>query len=114
MADTGHYNFALTDACVTACDLLEREFGLDDDRVGELMDRTHEMFRDYLGYASPQVESLITGAIEAGALGSKPNVRANSVLTFAAGHQDDVISAMRAANGTALPVEISEGVSVDG
>ena len=101
------------DICLDAHALMEKEYGLDDDRIGEMLDQSRETFRDYLGYEAPALEKLIAAARQAGALGCKLNLGANSFLAFAPGHEEDVIAAIRRAGGYAQEVAVAEGMSVD-
>ena len=52
-------HLAMRDLCRQAFELLESEYGIDDDRLVEMMDKQHDMLRDYLGYNVPEIEALI-------------------------------------------------------
>jgi len=103
----------LRDLCHEAQKMLEQEHGFDDDRIGEMFDRSRELFRDYLGCGSSQTNHLAEVALEAGALGCKLNIGSDGLLAFAPGCRDDVISAIRNAGGEAHEAVVSEGMSME-
>lgn len=96
-----------------AYELLEGEYGFDDDQFGELLDDQHEMLREYLGYHVPDVEKLIQAAAGAGAIGSKLLPNTNGFFTFAPGREDAVLAAIRSAGGQAQPTEVTDGMRIE-
>lgn len=99
------------DVCRQGRELLETDF-VDDDRLGELIDRHHAMLRDYAGRSSPQIERLIEVAKDVGALGCKVNGARGSITAFAPGKQEKVVSAIEKAGGKAYAVSTSDGMQM--
>ena len=101
------------DLCRQAFELLESEYAVDDDRLAEMVDKQHEMLRDYLGYNVPEIEALIPAAVSGGALGCKIILGTDSFLAFAPGREKDVISSVKKAGGEAYPVATADGMRVE-
>lgn len=101
------------DLCRDALQLLENEVGFDDDHIGELLDGSHEMLRDYLGYNEPRMERLIEAAVGGGALGCKVIPDVGGFICFAPSRESDVSSALREAGGEVHFAAISDGVRVE-
>jgi len=99
--------------CRTARALLDGPDEIDDDRLGEALDGTHEMLRDYLGFDEEGVESLIDAANEAGALGSKCIPGTSLFVAFAPGKEGEVVEAVRAAGGRAHSAAVAGGIRVE-
>lgn len=104
----------LRDLAFEANELLESEYGLDDDMLGEMLDRGHEMLRDHLGLCPPALEDLVRAAKEAGALGCKAVVGTDSFVAFGPGREDDIMGAVRKAGGDARPAPMSDGIRLEG
>jgi len=104
----------IRDHCRTARALLDAPDEIDDDRLGEALDGTHEMIRDYLGFNAERVQSLIDAANEAGALGSKCIPGTSFFVAFAPRKEEEVVEAVRAAGGLARSAAVTEeGIRVD-
>ena len=100
------------DLCARAYEMLRRKMGMDDDRLGEMLDDAHEMLRDYLGFGLPELEPLIDAAKEGGALGCKIVPDSASFIAFAPDCAEAAAKAVRKAGGKALIVPISPGMHV--
>lgn len=107
-------HLGIRDYCYEARELVDGEQGLDDDRLGEMLDGAHEMLRDYLGFDQPEIESLIQAAIGAGAIGCKLIPGTATFVAFAPGKDREVINAIVEAGGQARGGEVSDGMRVDG
>ena len=114
-ADAGvvYAHLAMRDLCRQAFELLESEYGIDDDRLAEMMDKQHEMLRDYLGYNVPEIEALIPVATGGGALGSKIVLGTNSFISVAPGREKEVISSLKQAGGDTVSVAVATGMRVE-
>jgi mevalonate kinase len=114
-ADAGvvYAHLAMRDLCRQAFELLESEYGIDDDRLVEMMDKQHEMLRDYLGYNVPEIEALIPVATGGGALGSKIVLGTNSFIAVAPGREKEVISSVKQADGDAVSVAVAPGMRAE-
>ena len=114
-ADAGlvYAHLAMRDLSRQAFELLESEYGIDDDRLVEMMDKQHELLRDYLGYNIPEIEALITAATGGGALGSKIVLGTNSFISVAPGREKEIISALKQAGGDAVPVAVATGMRAE-
>ena len=99
--------------CRTARALLDRPDEIDDDRLGEALDGTHEMLRDYLGRKAEEVERLIDAAKGAGALGCKLIPGTGMFVAFAPNLEEQVVAAVRKAGGEARRAEVSDGMRVE-
>ena len=96
-----------------AFELMESEYGIDDDRLAEMMDKQHELLRDYLGYNVSEIEALIPVAMGGGALGSKMVLGTNSFISVAPGREKEVISALKQAGGDAVSVAVATGMRAE-
>jgi mevalonate kinase len=114
-ADAGvvYAHLAMRNLCRQAFELLESEYGIDDDRLVEMMDKQHEMLRDYLGYNVPEIEALIPVATGGGALGSKIVLGTNSFIAVAPGREKEVISSVEKAGGEAVSVAVATGMRAE-
>jgi hypothetical protein len=114
-ADAGvvYAHLAMRDLCRQAFELLESEYGIDDDRLVEMMDKQHEMLRDYLGYNVPEIEALIPAATGGGALGNKIVLDTNSFIAVAPGREKEVISSVKQAGGDAVSVAVATGMRAE-
>jgi len=101
------------DVCSQACELVEGEYGFDDDAFGELLDDANEILADYFGFRFPQIDTLINAAKGAGALGCKIIPGGDGLVVFAPGHEEDVIAAVKPVGGTATAVAVSDGMHVE-
>ena len=113
VATLAYAHMVIRDHCRAAHALLENDAGFDDDRLGELIDGSHEMLRDYLGARCERVESLIEAAASAGALGCKAVPGTKCLVAFAPGHEDAVAEAIRKAGGEAHQADIGDGMRID-
>lgn len=114
-ADAGvvYAHLAMRDLCRQAFELLESEYGIDDDRLAEMMDKQHELLRDYLGYNVPEIEALITAATGGGALGSNIVLGTNSFISVAPGREKEIISSLKGAGGDAVSVAVATGMRAE-
>ncbi len=114
-ADAGvvYAHLAMRDLCRQAFELIESEYGIDDDRLAEMMDKQHEMLRDYLGYGVPEIEALISAATGAGALGSRVVPGTNSFIAVAPGREKEVISSVKQAGGHAISTAVATGMRAE-
>jgi galactokinase len=114
-ADAGvvYAHLAMRDLSRQAFELLESEYGIDDDRLAEMMDKQHELLRDYLGYNVPEIEALIRVATGGGALGSKMVLGTNSFISVAPGREKEVISSLKQAGGDAVSVAVATGMRAE-
>ena len=115
-ADAGgvvYAHVAMRDLCRQAFELLESEYGIDDDRLAEMMDKQHELLRDYLGYNVPEIEALIPVATGGGALGSRIVLGTNSFISVAPGREKEVISSLKQAGGDTVSVAVATGMRVE-
>ena len=101
------------DLCARAYEMIESEYGMDDDRFGEVLDDAHEMLRDYLGFHLPKLEVLMDAAKEAGALGCKIIPDRSSFVAFAPDREEAVKEAIRHAGGEACSAPVSRGMHVE-
>ena len=103
----------LRDLCSEVGELLESECGCDDDRLGEMLDRGHELLRDYLGFSTPPLEKLVQTGKLAGALGCKVIPGTGSFIAFAPGCEEDIVTAIKKARGDAHLAAVSDGIRVE-
>ena len=106
-------HLAMRDLCRQAFELLESEYGIDDDRLVEMMDKQHELLKDYLGYNVPEIEALIPVATGGGALGHKMVTGTNSFISVAPGREKEVIAAVKQAGGQAVSVAVATGMRAE-
>jgi hypothetical protein len=106
-------HLAMRDLCRQAFELLESEYGIDDDRLAEMMDKQHEMLRDYLGYNVPEIEALIPVATGGGAISSKIVLGTNSFIAVAPGREKEVISSVKQAGGAAVSAGVATGMRAE-
>jgi len=114
-ADAGvvYAHLAMRDLCRQAIESLESEYGIDDDRLAEMMDKQHEMLRDYLGYNVPEIEALIPVATGGGALGSRIALGTNSFISVAPGREKEVISSLKQSGGVAVSAAVATGMRAE-
>jgi hypothetical protein len=114
-ADAGvvYAHLAMRDLCRQAFELLESEYGIDDDHLAEMMDKQHEMLRDYLGYNVPEIEALIPVVTGGGAMGSKIVLGTNSFIAVAPGREKEIISFVKQAGGAAVSVAVATGMRAE-
>ena len=114
-ADAGvvYAHLAMRDLCRQAFESLESEYGIDDDRLAEMLDKQHEMLRDYLGYNVPEIEALLPVATGGGALGSRIVPGTNSFISVAPGRETEVISSLKQSGGDAIPVAVTTGMRAE-
>ncbi len=114
-ADAGlvYAHLEMRDLSRQAFELMESEYGIDDDRLAEMMDKQHELLRDYLGYNVSEIEALIPVAMGGGALGSKMVLGTNSFISVAPGREKEVISALKQAGGDAVSVAVATGMRAE-
>jgi hypothetical protein len=114
-ADAGivYAHLTMRDLSRQAFELLESEYGIDDDRLAEMMDKQHELLRDYLGYNVPEIEALIPVATGGGALGSKMVLGTNSFISVAPGREKEVVSSLKQAGGDAVSVAVAAGMRAE-
>jgi hypothetical protein len=114
-ADAGvlYAHLTMRDLCRQAFELLESEYGIDDDRLAEMLDKQHEMLRDYLGYRVPAIEALISAAAGGGALGSRIVPGTNSFISLAPGREKQVIASVKQAGGQAGCVALATGIRAE-
>lgn len=103
----------IRDHCRYGRTMLDGPDEIDDDRLGEALDGTHEMLRDYLGINEEEVERLIDAANVAGALGCKPVPGTGMFIAFAPGIEERIVAAVREAGGEAHGAVISDGMRVE-
>ena len=101
------------DTTEEACRLLTEEV-FDQDAFGEVLDIHHEMLRDHLGIAVPQIDRLIEMSRLAGALGGKLNVPGGCTATiYAPGRTQPVLAALREAGARPYVVTKTHGVAFE-
>ncbi|NOZ22184.1 MAG: hypothetical protein GXP25_13985 [Planctomycetes bacterium] len=87
----------------------------DQDAFGELLDTHHEMLRDHLGIAVPQIDRLIEVSKLAGALGGKLNLPDGRTATlYAPGRTQTVLAALREAGARPHVVIKAHGMTFEG
>ncbi len=101
------------DICKDACDLLEGEFGFEDDSLGEILDDAHRLLVDYLGFDDAVIAPLIDAAAGAGALGCKLDPVGGGFIAFSPGCDTEVVDAIRKAGGAAYPAAIADGMRAE-
>ena len=106
-------HLTMRDLCRQAFELIESEYGIDDDRLAEMMDKQHEMLRDYLGYAVPEIEALISAATGAGALGSRIVPGTNSCISVAPGREKELITSVKQSGGDAISTAVATGMRAE-
>jgi hypothetical protein len=114
-ADAGvmYAHLAMRDLCRQAFESLESEYGIDDDRLAEMMDKQHELLRDYLGYNVPEIEALIPVATGGGALGNRIALGTNSFISVAPGREKEVISSLKQSGGVAVSAAVATGMRAE-
>ena len=113
--DAGQTIYAMLvgrDLCREALKTLARNV-LDDDVLGELMDREHEMLRDHLKLSNERAEKARDVAKTAGALGCKIAAGGNNMLVFAPGREDAVGDALKKASLETYRVQESDGMRLE-
>ncbi|MEW6357517.1 MAG: hypothetical protein AB1696_14395 [Planctomycetota bacterium] len=102
------------DTTEKARDLLTQEV-FDQDAFGEMFDSQHEMLRDHLGLAVPQIDRLIEVGKLGGALGGRLNLPTGRTATiYAPGRTQPVLAALREAGARPCVVTKTHGVAFEG
>jgi len=82
--------------------------------LGDLLRDHHEILRDSLDRSTPKIERMIKAAYSAGAAGCKINGSGGggTMLAYALGKVDEVVSAIEEAGGAAYIVKVSKGATL--
>jgi len=112
-ASLAYAHLVIREHCRAAWEMLAGELALDDDRLGELLDDTDSMLRDYLGFREPGLEMMMDVAERAGALGCKVLPGTQMFVVFAPAREDEVIEAIRKAGGDARRAPVSDGMRLE-
>lgn len=84
----------------------------DENKIGELFNRHHEILRDNLSVSTPVIDKLIDVSLRAGAKGAKVNGSGGGgcFVAYCPGKEKEVITAIKKSGGNASEVRIDEGV----
>ncbi len=84
----------------------------DEDKIGALFNRHHELLRDNLSVSTSAIDNLIEVSMKAGARGGKVNGSGGGgcFIVYCPGKEKEVISAIKENGGDASQVKIDEGV----
>ncbi|MFH1538952.1 MAG: GHMP kinase, partial [bacterium] len=85
---------------------------VDEKQLGDFLNRQQEILRDDLNISTERIDSLISAALGAGALGCKINGSGGGgcMVAYGAGAPGEVIEAVERAGGTARRVVIDKGI----
>ena len=83
----------------------------DHDLIGQLFSEHHSVLRDVLNVSTPKIESMLEGALEAGALGGKivGSGGGGGMFAYAPENSDVVAEAIEKAGGKSYIIEPTEG-----
>ena len=83
----------------------------DHDLIGQLFSEHHSVLRDVLNVSTPKIESMLEGALEAGALGGKivGSGGGGCMFAYAPENSDVVAEAIEKAGGKGYIIEPTEG-----
>ncbi|RMF94515.1 MAG: GHMP kinase [Candidatus Schekmanbacteria bacterium] len=104
----------IRDLTSEALDEVEKD-SVDEDRIGELFNRHHQILRDNLSVSTPQINDMIDAALSVGAKGAKVNGSGGGgcFIVYCPKKENEVIEAIKKKGGEASKIEIDEGVRVE-
>ena len=93
---------------------LEKE-DLDDQLIGELLNKHHQVLRDVLQISTPKIESMLDAAFNAGAVGGKINGSGGGgcMFVYAPENPEEVAKAIEFSEGKAYIIQPSEGTQIN-
>jgi len=88
---------------------------VDPHELGELLNEQHSILGGVLGISTPLIDSMIDGAVKAGAAGCKINGSGGGgcMFAYAPGRAAEVAAAIESRGGRAFVVHIDEGTRLD-
>ncbi len=110
----------MAEASLRNRDLTNRAFRLlsqsspDSKELGKMIREHHEILRDDFERSTPKIERMISAAYDAGAFGCKINGSGGggSMMAYAVQCEQDVVSAIESAGGTAYIVKVAKGANL--
>jgi len=87
---------------------------IDSKQLGQLLDEHHIQLRDGLGISTPKIETILTAAKKAGAIGGKINGSGGggTMFVYAPDNEQQVAAAISKADGIPYIVNIDKGVVI--
>lgn len=84
------------------------------EKIGDLMNRHHEVLKNLLRITVPKIDAMIDAALKAGALGAKINGSGGggTIVIIAPGSQERVIKALRDMDAEGYPVKVDSGAQI--
>jgi galactokinase len=100
----------IRDIVISARELLRKKF-LEEERLGNLMNQHHYILREYFENSIPEIETIVSTALDLGALGCKitGSGQGGCIVIYSPSNQSKIVKAIKSKGFEAYPVQIDSG-----